>query len=84
MTTIQNQQSAPHSLEPDLTIAEVARLQKCSEDTVRREISRGNLKAYRFGRLIRVRPTDLKKAKKPVTNAATLRGDFILPENATQ
>lgn len=45
----------------------------CSPITIRRMISRGELKASRFGRLIRITETDLAKAARPVTNAATLR-----------
>lgn len=46
----------------------------CSRDTIRRMISRGELPARRFGRLIRIDPADLRKASKPITNAADLRG----------
>lgn len=46
----------------------------CTPLTIRRAISQGRLKAYRFGRLIRIKPADLDKAMRPVTNAADLRG----------
>lgn len=63
--------------ERSYTIAEVAEIEQCSTDTIRREIARGNLKAYRIGRLIRIRASDLEKARRPVTNAATLRGGDV-------
>lgn len=46
----------------------------CHPDTIRRMISRGELRAYRVGRLIRIKRADLDKALKPVTNAADIRG----------
>ncbi|GAA1859024.1 helix-turn-helix domain-containing protein [Myceligenerans crystallogenes] len=52
-----------------LTIAQVAERLQCSPDTVRREIARGNLKAVRFGRLIRIRESDLDRAQRAVTPA---------------
>lgn len=53
--------------EPFLTIPEAAAELKVSQDTIRREISRGNLKAVRIGRVIRIRRRDLDRALKPVT-----------------
>ncbi len=44
----------------------------CSPDTVRRLIARGELKAYRVGRLIRIRREDLNRALKPVTRVSEL------------
>lgn len=35
--------------------------------TVRRMIARGDLKAVRIGRLIRIKPSDLERAMRPVT-----------------
>lgn len=52
-----------------LTIAQVAERLQCSPDTVRREIARGRLKAIRFGRLIRIRESDLARAQRAVTPA---------------
>lgn len=49
----------------------------CTPLTVRRMISRGDLRAYRVGRLIRIRPSDLEKAMRPVTNTPELRGDSV-------
>lgn len=59
-----------------LSIADAAApgILNCHPDTIRRMVSRGELKAYRFGRLIRIKRDDLEKAMKPVTNAADLRG----------
>lgn len=53
-----------------LTIPDVARTWQTSPDTVRRAISRGELRAIRVGRLIRIRPEDLAKAGKPVTRVS--------------
>jgi excisionase family DNA binding protein len=50
-----------------LTIESAAEQLSCSKDTVRRMISRGQIKAYRIGHLIRLHPGDLDKARKPVT-----------------
>lgn len=47
-------------LDQHLTIAEAANLISASPSTIRRMISRGELRAYRFGkRLIRIDPADL-------------------------
>ena len=46
--------------EPLLTIKEVAAIQKTCERTVRRRIAAGELPALRDGRLVRVRPRDLR------------------------
>lgn len=56
-----------------LTIKEAAEETKSSEKTIRRMIARGDLKAYRFGRGIRIRSADLAKAMKPVTQLAAIR-----------
>lgn len=56
------------------SIARTAEYLDCSKDTVRRMISRGELRAHRFGRLIRIDPSELTKAGKPVTSLAELRG----------
>lgn len=55
-----------------LTLKEAASLTKSSEKTLRRMIARGDLKAYRFGRGIRIKPGDLDKAMKPVTPLASI------------
>lgn len=57
-----------------LTIPQAGDFLQVNEYTVRRMISRGELKAVRFGRNIRIKAADLLKALKPVTNAADLRG----------
>lgn len=52
-----------------LTIADVAAKWRTSKDTVRRAISRGELKAVRLpGRQIRIHPRDVERAMKPVTS----------------
>lgn len=43
-----------------LTIKEVAQIQQTCERTIRRRIASGELLAIRDGRLIRVRPRDLR------------------------
>lgn len=53
---------------PLLTIDDAAERLNCSADSVRRMISRGHLKAYRAGRLIRIKPRDLERALRPVTS----------------
>ncbi|WP_420114867.1 helix-turn-helix domain-containing protein [Pseudactinotalea sp.] len=50
-----------------LTVAEAAKVLSCSSDSVRRLISRGELRAYRFGRLIRIATADISGAGRPVT-----------------
>lgn len=61
--------SLPVAPDPEstFTIEQIALRWQCSTDTVRREISRGNLRAIRVGRLIRVRHGDLVRAERPVT-----------------
>lgn len=59
---------APSRNEPSyITLSEAARHVGCSTDTIRREIARGNLKAVRLGRLIRIKPVDLERAMRPVS-----------------
>lgn len=55
-----------------LTIAQVAEFLQCNHHTVRRMISRGELRAYRLGasQIIRISRSDLDKAFKPVTSMA--------------
>jgi len=43
-----------------LTVKEVAKIQNTCERTVRRRIASGELPAVRDGRLLRVRPRDLR------------------------
>jgi|GEM_PF-5209267 len=63
-----------------LSIGEVARDRlHCSEETVRRMISRGELSAVRIGpRMIRIRLRDLERAMRPVTrlDLVTVGGDL--------
>lgn len=58
------------------TIASTAEYLGCSQDTIRRMIARGELKAYRYGksRLIRIDPADLDKIRKPVTRINEMLG----------
>lgn len=46
----------------------------CHHSTVRKMIAKGELKAYRVGRLIRIKRSDLEKQLKPVTGAAAYVG----------
>ena len=60
------------TLEPHLTVDDVAERMKCAPRTVRNWISNGDLKAHRYGaRMIRIDPADLKKLRRPVTSAGT-------------
>lgn len=56
-----------------LSIQETADALNISRDTVRRLISKGELRALKIGRQIRIRPQDLDRACKPVTSQAALR-----------
>lgn len=58
------------SSNPTLTIPQVAEYLACSTYTVRRMISRGELRAIRVGRLIRIRSEDLARVGKPVTRVS--------------
>lgn len=49
-----------------LTIPEVAAALSCSRDTVRRLIARGEIRAVRFGRLIRVAASEVSRGGRPV------------------
>ncbi|WP_147915715.1 helix-turn-helix domain-containing protein [Ruania zhangjianzhongii] len=52
---------------PYLTVPEVAEALSCSPDTVRRLIARGEMRAVRFGRLIRVATGEVARAGRPVS-----------------
>lgn len=54
-----------------LSIGDAASLLACSSDTVRRMIARGELRAFRAGRLIRIRRRDLERALRPVTKISS-------------
>lgn len=58
--------------DPLLTINEAAHFLSVDPRTVRRMISRGQLKAKRYGRSIRIAPSDLAKAGKPIARTAYL------------
>jgi excisionase family DNA binding protein len=67
----------PHATATQLlTIADVAELLQCDKYTIRRMISRGDLRAYRFpgSRLIRIDPADLDRIRKPVTRINEVLG----------
>ncbi len=51
-----------------LSVNEAAEILDMNHYTIRREIAKGRIKAYRLGRTIRIRPEDLAKALKPVTS----------------
>lgn len=59
---------------PLLTVHQVAEALGCSHWTIRRMISRGELKAVRIGQMLRIDPREVRKVIKPVTNAADLLG----------
>jgi excisionase family DNA binding protein len=60
----------PDGASPDLSIPQVAALRQVHTDTVRRAIARGDLKAYRVGRQIRIRPQDLERWGRRIGGAA--------------
>lgn len=62
--------AATTALSTYLTVAQTAQTLSCSTDTVRRMISRGELRARRFGRLIRIAADDLGRAGRPVTSVS--------------
>jgi excisionase family DNA binding protein len=51
-----------------LTVAQTADALNCSTDSVRRLIATGELRAYRFGRLIRIAAVDIGQAGRPVAH----------------
>lgn len=55
-----------------LSMAKAARRQGVSQDTIRRMIDRGELKAYKFGKSIRIKISDLDKASKPIKTIGDL------------
>lgn len=57
-----------------LSIKTAAEEYGCSQDTVRRAIAKGNLKAYRFNRsrVIRIKRRDLQALWEPVTSLAEM------------
>lgn len=59
-----------------VTIDQAAAYLQCNAITIRRMISRGELRAYRYSaRIIRIDMADLEKLRRPVTSAADLGGD---------
>lgn len=58
-----------------LTIPQAAERMAVGSLTIRRMIERGELKAHRFGRSIRIKPRDLDRATKPIRNGADFGGD---------
>lgn len=66
-----------------LTIPQAAEALSCSPDTVRRLIARGEIRAVRFGRLIRIAVSDLTRAGRPVTGTRPRKGPDSLPHERT-
>lgn len=58
--------------EQPFTVAQAADWLQCSEVSIRRWIARGDLRAFRYGRTIRIEPADLRKMRRPVTPVAGL------------
>lgn len=65
--------ATPIEVRTYLTIAQTAEALSCSPDSVRRLISRGELPAYRFGRLIRIEAADIAQAGRPVARQRRTR-----------
>lgn len=63
-----------------LTVPEVAEALSCSPDTVRRLIARGEMRAVRFGRLIRIATGEVARAGRPVSRLSRSR-DIATPES---
>lgn len=62
----------PATLPPLITIELAAELANCSKDTIRRMITRGDIRARRFGpRMLRVEAASLFASAEPVTVTAT-------------
>lgn len=67
-TRKQAQQPAP---DPMLSMAEFGRRISASDDTVRRMIARGELRAFRVGaRLVRIPESELDRIMSPIVPAA--------------
>lgn len=64
-----------------LTVPEVAEALSCSPDTVRRLIARGEMRAVRFGRLIRVATGEVALAGRPVSRLSR-SWDVAIPASA--
>lgn len=60
-----------------LSIANAARRQDVSQETIRRMIDRGELKAHKFGKSIRIKITDLDRASKPIKTMAEMLGGAV-------
>jgi len=58
-----------------LTISDVAELLSLSPNAVRLAISRGQLSAYRLGRRLRLKASEVNAALKSVESAATEEND---------
>ena len=63
-----------------LTVPKVAEALSCSPDTVCRLIARGEMRAVRFGRLIRVANSEVARAGRPVSRLSMSRD---VPANAS-
>jgi excisionase family DNA binding protein len=62
----------PTTLPPLITIELAAEVAYCSKDTIRRMITRGEIRARRFGpRMLRVETASLFAAAEPVLTAST-------------
>lgn len=62
-----------------LTVPEVAEALSCSPDTVRRLIARGEMRAVRFGRLIRIASGEIARAGRPVSRLSRSREVVAIP-----
>jgi excisionase family DNA binding protein len=61
-----------------LTVAEAARRLRASVVTVRRRIRSGRLRAYRNGRLLRIREADLSATNREAVGWGNLSADCFL------
>jgi excisionase family DNA binding protein len=67
--TVARKRGRPPSSMAFVSLVEGAELYGISVRTLRRHIATGALKAYRVGRLIRVRLTDLDQLARPIPTA---------------
>lgn len=70
----------PNDIRLYLTVAETAQALSCSAASVRRLIARGELRAYRFGSLVRVASNDIGRAGRPVTRVRARREELSVTE----
>ena len=66
-------------MQETLTIPDAANVLQVAHRTIRRMIERGELKAYRVGRQVRIKPADLERSMKliKVYSPSTGAGEVV-------